>query len=479
MPQLPTVRGVAKQAETGARRAVETWRHPTERRRGLPGRKPRIGLLSRLGDRIANREFLRLRGRFRGRRGLLAFLAVMGPGLIAGVAGNDAGGITTYSVMGAQTGLTLLWIFPITIIILAVVQEIAARLGVVTGQGLSDLIRDRFGVRWTAFAMLVLLIANLANTVAEFSGAAAALEIFGITRYLTVPLVAVLIWALVLFSSYRTVERVFLAIALVFVTYIFSAFLAHPDWGQVGHALVSPSLNGLSGSVLLLIVGVVGTTITPYMQFYLQSAVAEKGIGEDELVLEQVDSVGGAIWTNVIAVFIVIATALTIYTVGGTITSASDAAVALKPVAGNLAEVLFAVGLFGASVLAATIMPISTSFVICEAFGWESGVGKRFSDARAFFGIYTFVLFAGALVVLIPGISLLPVILSSQYLQGLLLPIVLVFMVLLVNDKTLMGKHANGRPANVIAWASVGLVILLDVVLLGVAALGLFGVNVG
>ncbi|MGH2465985.1 MAG: Nramp family divalent metal transporter, partial [Candidatus Limnocylindrales bacterium] len=389
MPQLPTVRGVAKQAETGARRAVETWRHPTERRRRLPPRPPRIGLVSRLGDRIANREFLRLRGRFRGRRGLLAFLAVMGPGLIAGVAGNDAGGITTYSVMGAQTGLGLLWIFPITIIILVVVQEIAARLGVVTGQGLSDLIRDRFGVRWTAFAMLVLLVANLANTVAEFSGAAAALEIFGITRYLTVPLVAVAIWALVLFSSYRTVERVFLAIALVFITYIFSAVLAHPDWGQVGQALVTPNLNGLTGPILLLIVGVVGTTITPYMQFYLQSAVAEKGIGEDELVLEQVDSVGGAVWTNVIAVFIVIATALTIHAVGGTINSASDAALGLKPVAGNLAEVLFAVGLFGASVLAATIMPISTSFVICEAFGWESGVDKRFADARAFFSIYT------------------------------------------------------------------------------------------
>jgi len=479
VPQLPTVRDVAKQAETGARRAVETWRHPAERRRRLPARPPRIGFLSRLGDRIANREFLRLRGRFRGRRGLLAFLAVMGPGLIAGVAGNDAGGITTYSVMGAQTGLGLLWIFPITIIILAVVQEIAARLGVVTGQGLSDLIRDRFGVRWTAFAMLVLLVANLANTVAEFSGAAAALEIFGISRYVTVPLVAALIWALVLFSSYRTVERVFLAIALVFVTYIFSAFLAHPDWGVVGQSLISPNFNGLTGSVLLLIVGVVGTTITPYMQFYLQSAVAEKGIGEDELVLEQVDSVGGAVWTNVIAVFIVIATALTIHAVGGTINSASDAALALKPVAGNLAEVLFAVGLFGASVLAATIMPISTSFVICEAFGWESGVGKRFSDARAFFGIYTFVLFAGALVVLIPGISLLPVILSSQYLQGLLLPIVLVFMVLLVNDKTLMGKHANGRIANLIAWISVGLVIILDLVLLAVAALGIFGVNVG
>jgi Mn2+/Fe2+ NRAMP family transporter len=478
MPQLPTVRGVARQAETGARRAVETWRHPTERRR-RPGRPPKIRFIDRMRERIANREFLRLRGRFRGRRGLIAFLAVMGPGLIAGIAGNDAGGITTYSVMGATTGLTLLWIFPITILILAVVQEIAARLGVVTGQGLSDLIRDRFGVRWTAFAMLVLLVANVANTVAEFSGAAAAMDIFGISRYITVPLVAVLIWALVLFSSYRTVERIFLAIALVFVTYIFSAVLAHPDWSQVGRALVTPNLSGLTASSLLLIVGVVGTTITPYMQFYLQSAVAEKGIGEDELVLEQVDAVGGAVWTNVIAVFIVIATAVTIYAVGGTINSAADAAKALEPVAGNLAEVLFAVGLFGASVLAATIMPISTSFVICEAFGWESGVGKRFGDARAFFGIYTFVLAVGALVVLIPGLDLLPVILASQYLQGLLLPIVLVFMVLLVNDKVLMGRHANGRIANLLAWLCVGLVIVLDVVLLVVAGLSVFGLKVG
>ena len=478
MPQLPTVRGVARQAETGARRAVETWRHPTERR-GRPVRPPKIGFIDRLRERIANREFLRLRGRFRGRRGLIAFLAVMGPGLIAGIAGNDAGGITTYSVMGATTGLTLLWVFPITILILAVVQEIAARLGVVTGQGLSDLIRDRFGVRWTAFAMVVLLVANLANTVAEFSGAAAALDIFGVSRYVTVPVVAVAIWALVLFSSYRTVERVFLAVSLVFVAYIFSAILAHPDWSQVGHALITPNLSGLSPSILLLIVGVVGTTITPYMQFYLQSAVAEKGIGEEELVLEQADAVGGAVWTNVIAVFIVIATALTIYAVGGTITSASDAAKALEPVAGNLAEVLFAIGLFGASVLAATIMPISTSFVICEAFGWESGVGNRFSDARAFFGIYTFVLAVGALVVLIPGIDLLPVILASQYLQGLLLPIVLVFMVLLVNDKVLMGRHANGRIANLLAWLSVGLVIVLDVVLMLVAVLQVFGVKVG
>jgi len=441
---------------------------------------PLPAVARRAGARIrrGGGGFLRLRGRFRGRRGLVAFLAVMGPGLIAGIAGNDAGGIATYSVLGARTGLGLLWLFPITIVILAIVQEMAARLGVVTGQGLSDLIRDRFGVRWTAFAMLVLLVANIANTVAEFSGAAAALEIFGVPRWLTVPVVGVAIWALVLFASYRTVERVFLSVMVVFLAYIASAFLAGPDWGAVGSALVRPTLD-LTPSVVLLMVAVVGTTITPYMQFYLQSAVAEKGIGEEELGLERADAIGGAIWTNVIAVFVVVATATTIHAVGGRIDTAEDAARALGPIAGELSSALFALGLFGASVLAATIMPISTAFVICEAFGWESGVDKRFEDARPFFGIYTFVLGLGALVVLIPGLDLLPVIVASQNLQGLLLPIVLVFMVLLVNDGRIMGRHRNGRVGNVLAWGAVVLVIVLDAVLLGVTALGVFGVRVG
>ena len=458
-----------------------TWRESLEERLTHP-HAPRAargaaGRVARAAARI--RGSIRLRGRFRGRRGLLAFLAVMGPGIIAGIAGNDAGGITTYSVLGAETGLRLLWLFPVTIVILAIVQEMAARLGTVTGQGLSDLIRDRFGVRWTVFAMAVLLVANVANTVAEFSGASAATEIFGVSRYITVPLVAIGIWALVLFApSYRAVERVFLATALVFLGYIVSAFLSKPDWGEVGKALTSPSFD-VSPSVVLLMVALVGTTITPYMQFYLQSAVAEKGIDEEELRLEQADAVGGAIWTNVVAVFIVVATAATLGVAGVHIATAGDAAQALKPLAGDLAEALFAIGLFGASVLAATIMPISTAFVICEAFGWESGVGKRFRDAPAFFSIYTFVLFLGALVVLLPGLDLIPVIVGSQYLQGLLLPIVLVFMVLLVNDRRIMGKHRNGPVANVLAWGAVALVIVLDAILIGVGLLGAVGVKVG
>jgi Mn2+/Fe2+ NRAMP family transporter len=432
----------------------------------------------RFRERLAIGRRVRLRGRFRGRRGLLAFLAVMGPGLIAGIAGNDAGGITTYSVLGATTGLTLLWLFPITLVILAIVQEMAARLGVVTGQGLSDLIRDRFGVRPTAFAMLVLLVANVANTVAEFSGAAVALELFGISRYVAVPIVGIAIWALVIKASYRTVERVFLAVTVVFATYVVSAVLSDPDWGSVARALVSPSL-ALTAPELLLVVAVIGTTITPYMQFYLTSAVAEKGIAVDELRLEQADAIGGSVWTNVIAIFIVVAAASTIGVASGAITSAAEAAQALEPVAGRLAEALFATGLFGASVLAATIMPLSTAFVICEAFGWESGVDKRFGDARAFFSIYTFVLVAGALIVLVPGLDLLPLIIGSQNLQGLLLPVVLVFMVLLVNDRRLMGEHRNGRTGNVLAWSAVAVVVVLDAVLLGVTALGLVGIRVG
>ena len=447
------------------------------KRRRPAGPPPRISPIARLRDRLEQGDWFRLRGRFRGRRGILAFLAVMGPGLIAGIAGNDAGGIATYSVLGSVTGLRLLWLFPVMIVILAVVQEMSARLGVVTGQGLSDLIRDRFGVRWTAFAMLILLVANVANTVAEFAGVSAAVEIFGISRYVVVPIVAFAVWALVLFASAKTVERVFLSVILVFIAYIVSAFQAGPDWGEVGRSLVTPTID-LDPRVLLLMVALVGTTITPFMQFYLQSSVAEKGIGEEELHLERADAIGGAIWTNVVALFIVVAVATTIHATGQEVTTAEQAALALEPVAGHLATILFAVGLFGASILAATILPLTTAFVICEAFGWESGVDKRFQDARAFFVIYTSVLAIGALVVLLPGLDPIPVIVGSQNLQGLLLPIVLVFMILLVNDERIMGRHRNGRIGNVLAWGAIGLVIALDAVLIGVTALGLVGITI-
>jgi len=400
------------------------------------------------------------------RSGILLFLGVMGPGLIAGLAGNDAGGIATYSVLGAETGLRMLWILPVTTLMLVIVLEMAARMGAVSGQGLGDLIRDEFGIRWTLFAMVVLLIANGANVVAEFAGAAAALEIFGIPRFVTVPLVAAGIWALVVFAGYRVVERVFLSVAVVFLAYVVSAFVAGPNWGEVGRALVTPSVS-FEPNTLLLMVATVGTTVTPYMFFYLQSSVADKGLGPEELSLERADAILGGIWTNVIALFIVVVAAITIFPRGIQIQTAEEAAIALAPVAGNFAKALFAFGLFGASVLAATVMPLTTSYAVCESFGWESGVSRKFSEAPVFMGLYTALIAIGAIVVLVPGLPLFGVILVSQNLNGILLPIVLIFMLRLVNKPRLMGSHTNPTWLNVLAWGLTGLIILLTVILVG------------
>jgi len=400
------------------------------------------------------------------RSGILAFLGVMGPGLIAGLAGNDAGGIATYSVLGAETGLRMLWILPVTTVMLVIVLEMAARMGAVTGQGLGDLIRDEFGIRWTLFAMVVLLIANGANVVAEFAGAAAALEIFGVPRFVTVPIVAAGIWALVVFAGYRVVERVFLSVAVVFLAYVVSAFVAGPNWGEVGRGLVTPSVS-FDTSTLLLMVATVGTTVTPYMFFYLQSSVADKGLGPEELSFERADAILGGIWTNVIALFIVVVAATTLFPRGIHIQTAEEAALALAPVAGNFAKALFAFGLFGASVLAATVMPLTTSYAVCESFGWESGVSRKFSEAPVFMGLYTALIVIGAVVVLEPGLPLFGVILVSQNINGILLPIVLIFMLRLVNKPRLMGSHVNPRWLNVVAWGLTGLIILLTGILFG------------
>jgi Mn2+/Fe2+ NRAMP family transporter len=400
------------------------------------------------------------------RSGVLAFLGVMGPGLIAGLAGNDAGGIATYSVLGAETGLRMLWILPITTLMLVIVLEMAARMGAVTGQGLGDLIRDEFGIRWTLFAMVVLLIANGANVVAEFAGAAAALEIIGIPRFVTVPIVAAGIWALVVFAGYRVVERVFLSVAVVFLAYVVSAFVAGPNWGDVGRGLVTPSVS-FDTKTLLLMVATVGTTVTPYMFFYLQSSVADKGLGPEELSFERADAILGGVWTNVIALFIVVVAAATLFPRGIHIQTAEEAALALAPVAGNFAKALFAFGLFGASVLAATVMPLTTSYAVCESFGWESGVSRKFSEAPVFMGLYTALIVIGAVVVLVPGLPLFGVILVSQNLNGILLPIVLIFMLRLVNKPRLMGSHVNPPWLNAVAWGLTGLIILLTGILFG------------
>ena len=399
------------------------------------------------------------------RSGVLAFLGVMGPGLIAGLAGNDAGGILTYSVLGAQTGLQMLWILPLTTLMLVVVLEMAARMGAVSGQGLGDLIRDDFGIRWTLFAMVVLLVANGANIAAEFAGAAAALEIFHLPRWITVPVVAAGIWALVVFASYRVVERVFLSVAVVFLAYVVGAFVVGPDWAQVGRALITPSIS-FEPSTLLLMVATVGTTVTPYMFFYLQSSVADKGLGPEELGLERGDAILGAVWTNAIALFIVVLTAATLFGHIGVLQSAAQAAQALAPIAGKFAEALFAFGLFGASVLAATVMPLTTSYTVCESFGWESGVSRKFSEAPVFMGLYTALIVIGSLIVLVPGMPLTGLIILSQNLNGILLPIILVFMLRLANNPRIMGGHTNPAWLNVIAWGMTGLVTLLTLVLI-------------
>jgi Mn2+/Fe2+ NRAMP family transporter len=388
--------------------------------------------------RLAQRSLQQRLPNFRVHRsGVLAFLGVMGPGLIAGLAGNDAGGIATYSVLGSETGYRLLWILPITTVMLIVVLEMAARMGAVSGQGLGDLIRDDFGI----------------------------------PRWLTVPTVAAGIWALVVFGSYRIVERVFLSVAVVFLAYVASAFLAGPDWGAVGQGLVTPSVS-FEPSTLLLMVGVVGTTVTPYMFFYLQSSVADKGLGPEELSLERADAILGAIWTNAIALFIVVVTAATLFGAGVHLESAAQAARALDPVAGDLAEGLFAFGLFGASVLAATIMPLTTSYTVCESFGWESGVSRRFSEAPVFMGLYTALIVIGAVVVLLPGLPLIGVILASQNLNGVLLPIILVFMLRLVNNPRIMGRHVNPAWLNLLAYSLTGLIIALTLVTLGTGVAG-------
>ena len=407
--------------------------------------------------------FLRLRETFRGRRGPLAFLAVVGPGLIAGVAGNDAGGITTYATLGSSTGLRFLWILPLTALLLALVQESVARLGVVTGQGLTDLIREHFGVRWTLFAMIILLAANLANTVANVAGASSALAIFGAPTLLTAPLAALAVWLIVVYGNYHSVERIFLSLTAVFLAYIAAALLANPNWAEVASSLTTPDLGGISAAEALLLVAVVGTTVTPYMQFYLQSAVAEKEIGVEELGAARADAILGSAWTNFIAVCIVIATAVALAGSGQAISSAAEAATALEPLAGTFSTILFGAGLFGASLLAMAIMPLTTAFALSEAFGFESGVDKRLREAPIFYGIFTAILAIGAIVVMLPGLNPIGAIISSQYLQGLFLPIVLAFIVKLTSSKSLLGEHVSPRWLRLAGWSSVAILAVLNV----------------
>jgi NRAMP (natural resistance-associated macrophage protein)-like metal ion transporter len=392
---------------------------------------------------------------------LVAFLAVLGPGFITANVDNDPGGILTYSNAGAQFGYRLLWTLIPTTIALIVVQEMAARMGAITGKGLSDLIREEFGLRATFFTMLVLGCADFFNIVSEFAGLASGMGIFGASKYIVVPIGAVLVWIIVVRGRYRPVERILLVASIVYFAYPISAFLAKPDWNTALKQTFVPSLSS-DPAYLIVIVGLIGTTITPWMQFYLQAAVVEKGIDQRQYGLCRLDVITGCIITDVVAFFIVVACGATIYyPKHPEMTDFAEAAIALRPFAGKFASLLFAIGLINASLLSAAILPLATSYNICEGLGFESGVDKRFSEAPIFYWLYTFLVGGGAAVVLIPHLPLLKFILYSQVANGILLPFVLVYMLLLINRSRLMGSFRNTWWQNVIAWGTAGTMIVL------------------
>src|SRR6201982_3598900 len=387
---------------------------------------------------------------------ILLFFAVVGPGFITANVDNDAGGILTYSQAGAQFGHLLLWtMIPITIALI-VVQEMCARMGAVTGKGLSDLIREEFGLRITFLMMLGILIINFGNVVSEFIGIATSLELFGLPRIYTVPICAAIVWVIVVYGQYKSVEKVFLVASFVYITYIFAGIKAHPLWKDaIVATFVPPKPSAFrEQAYLYMVIGVVGTTIAPWMQFYLQASIVEKGVTRRQYKASMLDVVSGCIFTDVVAWFIIVACAATLWIHGfRNITYAADAAAALKPLAGQYAYILFAVGLFNASLFAASILPLSTAYTVCEGLGFESGVGRKFGEAPFFYWLYTLLIVAGgALVLMIPAEQLIKIVLWSQVLNGVVLPFVLIFMLLLINKKDLMGEYTNTRLFNIIAW---------------------------
>lgn len=401
-------------------------------------------------------------------RGILAFLAIMGPGIITSLADDDAGGIATYSLCGASYGYKLLSLVVFIILPLAIVQEMCARMGAVTQKGLAELIREEYGVVWVFFALAVMFVANTATTAAEYAGIGASGEIFGISAYITVPLTAILMWFAVVKGSFRTVERVFLGLTLVFITYIIAGFKVPVNWHAVAKNTFIPGFSLQSGFILLVI-ATIGTTITPWMQFFLQSTVVDKGIAIKEYRYSKLEVIIGAFFTETVAFFIVIATAGTLFLHHVPIPANPDPALfarALEPVAGRFAEGLFSVGLFSASLLASAVLPISTAYAFCEAFGWELGMSKTWREAPIFFGIYTASMIIGVLTILFaPKGALVPIMLISQDINGILLPVVLIFMLKLINNKRIMGEYVNNRIYNTIAWVTAIGVILLTLAL--------------
>jgi Mn2+/Fe2+ NRAMP family transporter len=427
---------------------------------------------------------LNIRGRsmfLRGLRlpptGIWKWLVILGPGLIATSAGNDAGGIATYSSAGAKFGYDMIWVMIVLTLSFAVVQETCTRLGAATGRGLLDLIRERFGAGWTLFAIVIIVIANGGVTISEFVGIGAASELLGVSRYISVPIAAVALWYLVIFGSYSRVEKIFLLMTLVFFAYPIAAILSGPDWGAVAKGAVVPTIQ-FESEYIFLLVGVLGTTITPYIQIFQQSSTVERGAARKHYGPERIDAYAGSVFSNLMSISMIIATAATLYVVGQhDIQSAADAAKALEPVAGNSAALLFAIGLLGASLLAGGVLPLATSYAVSEAFGIPKGVNLDYRRGKAFFSLFTAFIVLGAVVALIPGIPIFPLLVGIQVLNGVLLPIILVFLLILINDEKLTGDLKNTPVNNLLGWGTFAMITIAVVVMLGGQLLELFGIK--
>jgi len=418
-----------------------------------------------------------MKSRFRKAR---PYFMALGPGLLAASAGNDAGGIATYSSAGATYGYGLLWAIVLVTLFVGVVQEMSARMGAVTGKGFSDLVRESFSLRTTALILLTLFIANAGIIVSEFIGIAAAAELFGVSRYVAVPIAAVFVWLLVTRGTYARIEKIFLMLTLAFLAYIGAAFLSHPDWHAVFKETVLPHPRMFDVGYLNLLIALIGTTISPYMQLYVQASVVEKGVTPEDYRYTRFDVIIGTVFAGIVAMFIIIATAATLHQHGiFQVDTAEKAALALEPIAGPFAKALFGLGLLGASLLAAGVLPLSTTYVMSEAFGFERGVSRTWAEAPIFMGLFTGLVLLGAVLALIPGLPLIKVLVGVYVLNGLLLPIELFAMLRLVNDKELMGEHVNGPLYNALAWSIAGIVSLLSLALISVTVLGWFGVGPG
>jgi len=398
-------------------------------------------------------------------RNLLIFLSVIGPGIITGSVDNDAGGITTYSVAGARYGYGMLWTLLPSFIALLTVQEMNARMGIVTGKGLADLIRENFGVRITFYVFILLLIAGIGNTATEFAGVAGSMMVFNVDKYISVPLSAMAVWILVVKGNYKISEKIFLFFSVFLLSYIVSAVLAKPDWGEIGREMIAPTIQW-DNAYIATVLGLVGTTVAPWMQFYMQSSVIEKGIKIADYKYTIWDVVAGCVITVVVAFFIIVSCAATLHVNGIQINEAKDAAMALKPFAGALASQVFAFGLFVASVFSAAILPLATAFIICEAFGFEAGIDKKFSDAPQFYTLFTFTILLAVGIILLPNAPLITITIWTQVLNAVLLPVVLICMMLIINKSEIMGEYTNKRYQNVIGWTTSIVLILLSAVLL-------------